>query len=284
MHVEKIAFILGAGANKPLGFPLGDELKKLVAHEINTSRMGNPELNLQACRDILDCGVSIDRFLSENKRHSERFGTRKIISKVLLAHERKTLNSPLGDWLEYIWPSMISKKERLTRRFTFVTFNYDRSLEYRLARSCAALWAMDIDAACEMMDDYGVYHVYGSLGRLTDIPYGADDLFLQNSSDIKIIGEYEPTITTKVHERLADSQLIIFLGCHFHEENMALLALEKLPPLPNRLIRGSCFGMTAAERIAIQECFPYLTLERPEWDALRTLREMKDFQRIRFSK
>jgi hypothetical protein len=139
--MDKIAFILGAGAHKPFDFPDGNTLKSQIAEQLQHASQRSPQnvkLN-DAYTSIQNCGVSIDRFLNENK--DANLLIRPLIAYCLLAQEKQVRKNPvITDWLQYIWQFLTTPGSRaFTTRFTFITFNYDRSLEYLLARACSTL-------------------------------------------------------------------------------------------------------------------------------------------------
>src|SRR5690242_15962689 len=91
--MDKVAFILGAGAHAPFGFPTGNRLKELVADELQAAKASADPAFVpmmeEACRSLLDCGVSIDRFLAERSVVTPAVDdyVRPLIAKCLLGHE-----------------------------------------------------------------------------------------------------------------------------------------------------------------------------------------------------
>ncbi len=51
------------------------------------------------------------------------------------------------------------------RRVNFVTFNYDRSLEYFLHRSVTSTFH-EAEANIHLLNDIGIFHIHGRVGRL----------------------------------------------------------------------------------------------------------------------
>lgn len=286
MTTDRVGFILGAGAHCPFNFPSGEDLKTRVGTLLDDWPGNMADEYRQAKGAILDCGVSIDRFLAENRPLNDLI--RPLIAKCLLEQERQSADLPMSDWLGYLWPSLQGKSAKtLSKRFVFVTFNYDRTLEYRMARSCAALWGMPLIEACNRMDSFGVYHVYGSLGGIgTDandyVEYGRRECFGECWRRIKIIGEHDSRVTDEIHDILGSVSHIFMLGCGFHAENMSLLDLGRLRDRFKISITASCRGLTSAERAYVMEKFPYLALhEHTHRTALEVLRHDGQFQKLR---
>jgi hypothetical protein len=289
MPSKKTAFILGAGAHKPFGLPLGDELKEQIAQELQA--IADDPRNGHSVRDhyldlrrfIMDCGVSIDRFLSQHKSADNE--VRPLIARCLLKKEKDNIDQPMKDWLHYLWQHIQgTKKYELSNRFVFITFNYDRTLEYRIARACDGLWGMGLGPALELVEEtLTIYHVYGSLGNLSRIndasqylPYGQVDGFEAAGKRIKIIGEHDTATTATVHKVLSDTESIYMLGCHCHKENMSLLALDKI----QRKAYCSACGYRGAEVETLKKRFPYLIPQNEIWLAVDVLRNHKRFQEL----
>lgn len=289
-----VAFILGAGAHSPYGFPVGDDLKTAVAELFQAtidSREGQESKYVdrlaRAKITLMNCGVSIDRYLSNNPEFDDLI--RPAIASVLLEFEARAENDfGMIDWIKYLWPSMIIGRGQLTDRFRFVTFNYDRTLEFRLFAACFSLWgSLDLADAYKLVSDLSIYHVYGSLGEFyhpdanDEITYGETKLCHEAAKFIKIIGEHDKQTTKEIHKRIADAEYIFILGCHYHPENMSLLALDQLPKGKHRHIYGSCFGMTYAERDYLQDSYGFIDFQDPTWKAVDLLSNLPEFQQLR---
>lgn len=279
---DKIVFILGAGAHFPFGFPLGDGLKTEVARILKDDSQAEQDGKvrshlLDARQALLDCGMSIDRFLTDNKTYAKE--VRPLIAKCLLEYENKAAEKPLEDWLAYIWPALIVKKHSLSDRFVFITFNYDRTVEFRIARACAGLWGMTLAAAHDLVaETLNIYHIYGSFGGLTNaneyMAYGRTDAYTTGGSRIKIIGEHDTTATVDVQKRLEGAKHIFMTGCGFHSENMTLLGLDK----SSQKVIGSCFGFVTEEQQRVMRLYPNIELRSIHWKAIDLLRNTREFQ------
>ena len=148
MTGSSYVFIIGAGAGKPYGFPLGEELYQFIcnnyeqyaganAYTQDIARRFSEELKLTS-------GVSIDRYLNINKKFKD-YGVHSIATAIhffeLNSIEKLPFNNPniQGDWYTYLYKKMIQgldTPEELLRitenKVCFITFNYDRSLEHFL--------------------------------------------------------------------------------------------------------------------------------------------------------
>lgn len=283
-NTDKVTIILGAGAHKPFGFPLGDGLKDDVANQLvnaanNIGDKKAKEHYHTLRRYLLDCGFSIDRFLTEHKASDKDI--RPLIAKSLLGNENSHKEQVMADWLKYLWPYMVEKKHVLTKRFVFITFCYDRTVQYKLARACEGLWGMTPKDAAELVETtIPIYHVYGSFGSIvpdekTFLPYGEYAAYEEAGKRINIIGEKDAAATTdEIHKVIAGSSRFFMLGAGFHSENMKLLSLDKT----GTPVNSTCLGFTGPEATGIRQRYPYILLPNNNWDCVGMMRECSDFQ------
>jgi len=288
--MDKIVLILGAGAHQPFGFPLGYELVDNVAESLEEWASGAPEDEhrtafLAARRDLLDSGVaSIDQFLTD--RGDDYNGIiRPLLALSLLKEENNYQSGVVTDWLKYALSLFLDgQRKSLSTRVAIVTFNYDRTLEYLLARALAGRWKLDLDEAYASVEKFGIYHVYGTLGSLSPysekhLAYGAKDEFMEAADRIRIIGEQHATITNELHAVIADASYVFMLGCGFNTQNMSILSLGDLPPRRRRIVATTC-GLSKAERERLARNYRYLTLCEYAWNCDDFVRHDEDFQSL----
>ncbi|MBL8781178.1 MAG: hypothetical protein JNL06_09600, partial [Alphaproteobacteria bacterium] len=96
---------------------------------------------------------------------------------------------------------------------TFITFNYDRSLEQFLFCKFVTTYRLTIDEARQLVRGLNIFHAYGSVGRWTNahcaygddgIPYGAKVM----SATLPLFGQYKTSATddsTPLLKKLAAS-------------------------------------------------------------------------------
>jgi hypothetical protein len=161
---------------------------------------------------------------------------------------------------------------------TFVTFNYDRYLEYRFIRALTARYAIDDRAAWEALKGMGFVHVHGSLGDLpaqrtskdnrpdTVVPLGAPEtdgvytlglaLPLAERS-IRIVHDADPVGPGYQAARAAllVAAQVIFLGFGFGKQNVARLQTATIQPTTP--VYCTAYGMTCAEiAYSVNAAFP----------------------------
>ena len=173
----------------------------------------------------------------------------------------------------YLLQCMNSSFDQFSKnRMSFVTFNYDRSLEHCLFTSLKHLHNKSEDECAGQISTIPIIHVHGSLGPLPwqsrngGRPYRFSDdpeVLLQASQGIKIVAEgatssdeFEQAIS-----QMRDAERIYFLGCGYHAANLDRLRLDAVrSALRNRqyglevnAMMGSGYGLGRAEAFAITE-------------------------------
>jgi len=182
---------------------------------------------------------------------------------------------------------------------TFVTYNYDRLVEYKLIGALQAHYSKPVDECQKVLDKIRVLHLHGSLGTLyggqSDVPYGcvttdgesfteAKCVHIQTSAQsIHIVDEANPSRPEFSAARIAlkEAHRIFFLGFSFGRTNVDRLGLEHLNKSAE--IRFTSYEMTAGEYdLYIQQPFQRFQLAATngarrggseKWDCLTQLRQ-----------
>ncbi|MBD3342818.1 MAG: hypothetical protein GF353_27215 [Candidatus Lokiarchaeota archaeon] len=196
--IEKFSyvFIIGAGANKPYGFPLGDELYTKIQNNYlsyinsfkNSDKSGTSEayhrMFLAKAQEFTEAlsrtsSVSIDKYLNINNEFKIQ-GIHAITAEVYNSEISSKLpiknNQVEGDWYNYLYRKLIdglNTKEDLLRihenRIAFITFNYDRSLEQYLFENTYGLLkhaGISRKELIQLFQKIPFIHVYGQIGYL----------------------------------------------------------------------------------------------------------------------
>lgn len=280
MIKRNTVFILGAGASMPYGFPSGATLRQRICAEArNDSAMVRTlavELGLQS-RDLHQFSdaftrslqPSIDAFLARRQDFSEL--GKACIAYQLCSRENpgKIFNAEETDhWYRELWHAMtldLTGPAMLTsNNVRFVTFNYDRSLEYSLHEATKHTFGLDDALARQYWEPIQICHVYGQLGAFR--PGSGDGRAFTNTtsnlelqiaaSGIRIIPEArgDDTEFEMVRSWLDWAERICFLGFGFDELNMKRLGLREVfesmslqagKPMP--WVVASTLGLTDSE-------------------------------------
>lgn len=279
MILHPTTFILGAGASCRFGLPTGAGLRQAICGIGTPGNLGNTMLSsmystggsnfigfVEAFRDsALD---SIDSFLARNQQYEE-VGKAAISACILQAESRELLHSANGlagssDWYGYLWNRMIEGVVQVEELITnnpvsFITFNYDRSLEAFLHKAIMNTFNLEEDEAYKVWTQIPIHHVYGSVGSFygwnTEM-YGSrvgenishDNLRITEAmKNIKVMPAVRETAEDhRSRDLYATSTQIIFLGFGFDGVNCERLGVRENGQ-KDQQIYMTTLGMTQAE-------------------------------------
>lgn len=280
-------FILGAGASKPYGYPTGDELRRDIVRkfvgDLSQLRGVNPPSSLQAetaeekskrfvenfSRSNLK---SIDKYLALNSNDSyigKIAITNSILKSERSSHFGENVKDPTEDWYSYIFNRMTNNfskpedyKHFCENKVAFITFNYDRSLEYFFYDSFYYSFKqneLNMRGQINTLIPFPIIHVYGSVGELCPSNWvdnncdykGRFDSFSSieaRAEGIRVIGEDRANeeMRKQVKNLLADYKRIFFLGFSYAQENLEAIDLPNSID-QNYSIHGTAKGMTKRE-------------------------------------
>jgi hypothetical protein len=281
MFPTPTVFIIGAGAGKDIGMPVGSELSLEIAEKLNIKHKdhsqelssGEPELSSalrrlakernedyndwRAAGTTVAQGIaytrSIDAYLNTHKDNTKiKICGKLAIAHTILAHEKssalhvqssgdfadrkKVEQSWLSDLL-YLMQDQIVASENLDRIFDnlcIVNFNYDRCVEHFLFYALQHLYQINKSRATQLMQRLVVFHPYGQVGfmqwdptgrRPVDFGASACGELVELSGEIRTLNEQleDEREPSEIRKHVGDALRIIFLGFHFHHQNMELL-------------------------------------------------------------
>lgn len=200
MIKKNTVLILGAGASKRYGYPLGKELKNRILEKINyepsilkrqidgqrislnTLIRGSddrlryllnncdfkPDDLRQFYQDFLvSPRESIDAFL-ENRTEFLNIG-KVLIALSILECERDevvfNVNNNEPDWYKYLFNEMVDSWDNFSdNNISIVTYNYDRSFEYFFIKALISTFGKSAEEAIEIFDKIPLIHVHGKVG------------------------------------------------------------------------------------------------------------------------
>lgn len=274
MITTPTVFILGAGASAPYGFPVGAKLVEKIKSFFHKDALNiRNELIYAGVADdekIIDRFTENIRYLQDNSidlflsRHSEFVDIGKyLITKAIADYEDPTKLSE--DWYKLLWNSLagfgVSKENFLNNQVRFITFNYDRSLEYYL--NFAFKNSFSLTSSIEAHEYSGkikILHVHGKVGYLpweskpTQNPirdyvnkYSVADI-LNSMQSIKVISESLDYTQEFILARdyIEDAQRVVILGLGNNSENFRRLGLLKSIN-PETEFQVSAFGFNSRQ-------------------------------------
>jgi hypothetical protein len=273
---NRTVFLLGAGANVPYGFSTGGGLIDLLRGQDPRTLMGNAGEQITraesaAFKDAVTDNMlpSIDAML-EHRSDLVKVGKRVMAT---LLYQQEAVAKPKSfdeDWMALIFDRMATEAPTIERfgqnPITFITFNYDRYLEYRFIRGLKSRYRATERDAWEAIKHMFLY-LHGSLGFLpeqapagyrnpTVVPLGApetDDVYTLGlalsvaENMIRIVHDDEraPAVFDKAHAAFSDAKLVLFLGFGFGAKNVERLRTVTIPE--SVVVDCTSIGMTDAE-------------------------------------
>ncbi len=314
MIAEDTVFILGAGASVPYGYPTGAELRNIICNQYQTIigrdilKRAQPEIREKIVKEASEFASvffrsstpSIDLFLARNPSF-EKLGKSAIIVSILSAEResefRERCVAPEFDWYSYFFHRMtetIQQPEQYPKiadnKVTFISFNYDRSLEQFLYESMVngfgdnyALIAGSNDVKY-FHKPFPIHHVYG---RLPKMEFEGDSFWRYKNpmvdapidkmiNGIKVIYQRTNSSLNKIKNAILKAKRIFFLGFGFAQENLEVLGAPGI--FDNaKIIHGTVKGLKDRE---IRGIFPKLRQEKELIHSIRRNGSIYEFGNI----
>jgi hypothetical protein len=239
--------VLGAGASRHLGYPLGGDLVEAIRRntaserqasfrqlcEMGFSQRGIQEFHVQL---VASNPSSIDDFLSRADA-DVGLGRAAIAQALIKCEHPDKLFSAKNNWYwqlaYYVRESLIINQHPPA----IVTFNYDRSVD-KFIHDVIRNWRPNQFACYRKI--FKILHVHGRLGYLdTDgvedyvRPYGGSGVtpehILRSSEGIRVMPELEDDYGFEMlcsRQIIARAQKVLFVGFGYHQQNLLRLGLE----------------------------------------------------------
>ena len=255
-------FILGAGASCPYGYPTGQGLREYIfknfpdalGHQLNKANFSDSEKANRIRIAINFANIfkrssleSIDKFLAWNNEFKD-IGKQAIASAILhyedISRFRENVSEHSNqDWYTLLYRNMtsdLSTPDPLERfpenKVSFITFNYDRSLEHFLYTSL-------INSSFRQRDEiainakkylpFPIIHMYGQIDKAewkggSQYRPGIDYQRVNGLKDnIRVIGERTNGEITEIASLIKKVERIFFLGFGFADENIEALDITR---------------------------------------------------------
>lgn len=289
---EKAVFILGAGASYNYGFPLGKGLRHIIVrsyqgviNEIQRNiRNERPNFSSSSLSFIdkfyKSSDISIDLFLSKFPDF-EIEGKIGIIYNILqsetsskfleeLSEHKKSRKEENDDWMWHLYIKMINGLNVVQSfdvinfdHISFISFNYDRSLEYYLYISINNGFNFKSIGgnAKALMNRIRIEHVYG---KVVDLPWednGANQSLeykgfnvdnhklIEWVDNIRVVYNRKAASMQNIHSIIREADNIFFLGFGYDQTNLNLIGIPEILN-PDQKIYGTAIDNNE-EEIAI---------------------------------
>ena len=271
MITKQTIFILGAGASNPYKYPLGIELVKIICGNLeNAPSKESEKSNFEILQgfgysaDVLlnfkkeliySDTPSIDSFLEHRSEYLE-LGKLAIAQALIPFEITDNLFSAKRSWYKYIFGKLSTSFNDFDKnKISFLTFNYDRSLEHYLMTALHHKYGKTEKECADKLQKIPIVHLYGQLSSLPWQNHSGNNVreydttitpetLKKSSAQIKIIYEDVDKMNDpefkKAFQLLRTASRIYFLGFGYHETNLRRLRL--ISSLSDRLSEPKIFG------------------------------------------
>lgn len=309
MITKNTLFILGAGASAPFGYPTGQKLREIILknlsyppHSENTKRydlfneLGFNEKKISKFIEafLKSTLYSIDAFLEKRPEFLEM--GKVAIADALIPYEiENRLFSINGDWYGYLFNRLVPKcafEIFAENKISFVTFNYDRSLEHYLFSSLLYTYGKSPEEVIAVMNKIKIIHMYGQLdylpwqkenGQPYDARRGQRAGHLKSSAEaIRIVHEdvdiNRNEVFKEAHKLIKDAKNVYFLGFGYYEMNLDRLKIKDF--IYDRNIRGTSLELELSKKQDVDSYFSgpgRVCIRRRDINCMEFLQEEIDF-------
>jgi hypothetical protein len=298
-------FILGAGASKPFGYPTGIGLRekilgsspdKNIIEALNrdgdAKEPFRQEIKIFRESFLGSSDYSIDSFI-EHRPEFMDIGKIHIANYLIPIEDDKNLRNVKNNWYMYLFNRMIVAFEEFgNNHASFITFNYDRSLEQFLFKAIGEKFGKGDPECIEMMKNFQIVHLYGQLDplpwqeengkeylpsidirRLRAAPRNIK--LIKDERDIEKSEEFQ--IAYKLIEQ---AERIYFLGFSFDETNLNRLHLHSV--IDTKQIFATAYGIEPSKLEWIDKYFNQsahtMNIIHKDVDALTLLKECLEIE------
>lgn len=249
----KTVFILGAGSSAELNYPGGPKLKERILtllEKQNDSYKFLSEINsYEAVDDFVGrlrnaplLPDTIDEFLEElHSVKSVRNVGRQAVALAISYCESDNLHGMMGkqSW-HHVFANYLRKNRQFidSESFSFVTFNYDISLEHFLHASLTAVEVPHEILTRNFLDHSNLVHLHGQVGRLSWMKHDADFPSRKYGERIpkenlhrvasRLLFPHEELDSKLVGETILNADCVVLLGFGFHDYNLKRIFFDEL--------------------------------------------------------
>lgn len=213
--------------------------------------------------------VSTDEFLKNrlNQEKSEEadFGKRLIAYEILKAEQEST--KPLKDkwlgnidWIQHLLSRIDQQPnwEEVLKQTVFLTFNYDRVLEYCIFLYLTSDKQYADAAAHAFIKDMKIFHVNGFIGSLEEIPFGCveNGKYQEIAKGMETVWEKRQNRDESEKEKyqgfLKNAERVYFLGFSYIPDNLESIGIPRgAEIIRNAKVYATAMGLSSQNRLRI---------------------------------
>ncbi len=270
MIKEQTLIIFGAGANSSYGYPTGEELKRNIIEDFpniySKYEPAIPHDELVTINEFCKAfdgsdDILIDYFLETcNNPQFVNYGKLAIMMFIAESEKKvskmKNIDFTKDDWYPILFNKLVEgirdpRALNKNNKINFITFNYDRFLEYRLTKSIKNKFSLDWENSYDIVNKFGIIHTFDRLpalpfeDKLKYYNYGEDIPFAdikEYAKKIKIVSERNQIDKESIYGLISGADKIYFLGFGYNKENLSLLDIYG-NIIKNIKIYGTAYGL-----------------------------------------
>ena len=222
--------------------------------------------------------VSTDEFLKnrlgQEKSEEADFGKRLIAREILDAEREskvqyvsedgkiKSKKYWLGniDWIQHLLSQIDQQPnwEEILKQTVFLTFNYDRVLEYCLFLYLTSDKQYAVADAHAFINKMQIHHVNGFIGSLEKIPFAAvgNEMYQEIAKRMETVWEKnsnpDKAKKEKYQEFLKNAQRVYFLGFSYIPDNLESIGINRgAEVIRNAEVYATAMGLSSQNRLRI---------------------------------
>lgn len=280
MIKTKTLFILGAGASTTFDYPTSAELRNAILnqehdltiidalnrHDVNPGQFSRA---LTRFKDKFSRSsvYSIDSFL-EYRTEFMNIGKINIAAHLINCEEDRKLRDDGNNWYMFLYDRLKTSFEQFDQNnISFITFNYDRSLEQFLFEAIRSQFGKNTQECAEKMRKIPIVHLYGQLDLLPwqdkdgrGKEYSRSNNLIERlraaPQNIKLISDDQDIDKSaefqNAYSLIEAAERIYFLGFSFDETNLKRL---KIRLMKNKALLATALGLEESKRSWVKRYF-----------------------------
>ena len=232
--------------------------------------------------------VSTDEFL-KNRLNQEKlveadFGKRLIAREILMA-EKESENSYIRggegkkkerwlgniDWIQHLLSRIDQQPnwEEILKQTVFLTFNYDRVLEYCIFLYLTSDKQYAVADAHAFIKEMQIYHVNGFIGSLEEIPFGAveNGKYQEIAKRMETVWEKRQNRDESEKEKyqgfLKNAQRVYFMGFSYIPDNLESIGISRgAEIIRDAKVYATVMGLSSQNRLRISTYLDLMDFEK----------------------
>lgn len=256
LHGSKYAWSLPSTKDEDLYNQLMDEIVLPFSQSIRHSMM-----------------VSTDEFLKnrlgQKQNEQADFGKRLIAYEILKAEQASRLGNI--DWIQHLL-SLIDQQdnwEEILKQTVFLTFNYDRVLEYCVFLYLTSDKQYADSNAHAFIKEMQIFHVNGFIGSLEEIPFGAveNGKYQEIAKRMETVWEKrrnrDESEKEKYQDFLKNAQRVYFMGFSYIPDNLESIGIPRgAEIIRNAKVYATAMGLSPQNRLRISTYLDLMDFEK----------------------